>query len=97
MVTKKVKIKNPDGLHMKPANELVKVAQKFKSQIFISKEDTKVEAKSLLSVLALAAGLNHELELIVDGVDENDALDALVNLINNNFINDDKEIKNEKK
>ena len=97
MVTKKVKIKNPDGLHMKPANELVKVAQKFKSKIFISKNGNKVEGKSLLSVLALAAGENHELKLIVDGIDENDALDALVNLINNNFIDSDKEIKNEKK
>ena len=97
MVTQKVKIKSPDGLHMKPANELVKVAQKFKSKIFISKDGNKVEGKSLLSVLALAAGINHELELIVDGVDENDALEALVNLINNNFIDGDKEINNEKK
>ncbi len=97
MVTKKVKIKNPDGLHLKPANELVKVAQRFKSKIYISKDGKKVEGKSLLSVLALAAGKNHELEFIVDGIDENDALDALVNLINNNFIDGDKEIKNEKK
>jgi len=85
MITKKVKINSPDGLHMKPAHELVKVAQKFQSKIILNKDGTKVEGKSILSVLALAAGIGQELELIADGPDENEAIEALVILFNHDF------------
>jgi len=95
MISKKVKILSPDGLHMQPANEFVKLAKNFKSKIFISKDGKKVNGKSLLSILALAAGIGNELEIITDGSDENEAVDALANLIENNFKN--KVIKNETK
>lgn len=92
MISKKIKIQNPDGLHMQPANEFVKVAKNFKSKIFLCKDGKKVDGKSLLNILALAAGIGNELEIIVQGSDEKQAVDALVSLINNNF---NKEKKNE--
>jgi phosphocarrier protein HPr len=95
MISKKVKIQTADGLHMKPANEFVKLAKNFKSKIFISKDGKRINGKSLLSILALAAGMGNELEIITDGSDENEAVDALVNLVENNFNN--KAIKNETK
>jgi len=87
MINKKVKIQSPDGMHMKPANEVVKLAKNFKSNIFISKDGKKVNAKSLLSLLALAASIGTELEIIAEGSDEKDAVDKLANLIENNFNN----------
>ncbi len=93
MISKIVKIQNPDGMHIKPANEFVKLAQKFKSKIYLSKDGNKVEGKSLLSVLALAAGEGNELEIIAEGIDEKKAVETLANLIINHFTN--KEKKNE--
>ncbi len=87
MISKKIKIQSPDGLHMQPANEFIKLAKNFKSEIFISKDGKKVNGKSLLNILALAAGIGNELEIIADGSDANEAVDALVNLIKNNFNN----------
>ena len=82
-------------MHLKPANEFVKLANSFRSKIYLSKDGIQAEGKSLLSVLDLAAGLGKELEIIADGPDEKKAVDALANLIANHF--NIKEIKNETK
>jgi phosphocarrier protein HPr len=87
MIEKTVKIINPLGLHARAAAQLVRMAGKFKSQIKLVRTDNGVmaDAKSILSVLTLAASKGTELILSVDGADEIEAADALDNLINVGF------------
>ncbi len=59
-----------EGLHARPASELVKVCQKAKSDIKIIKETTEVNPKSILGILTLGAGHNDSLSIVVDGEDE---------------------------
>ncbi|MGF1669222.1 MAG: HPr family phosphocarrier protein [Balneolaceae bacterium] len=85
MIKKKVKIKNEAGLHARPASALVKLASKFKSDFFIEMHGYRVNGKSILGVMTLAADHNSEMELILKGSDEEDAMKAIEELINNKF------------
>lgn len=87
MIEKKVKIINPLGLHARAAAQLVRLAGKFKSKIKLVRTDNDVmaDAKSILSVLTLAASKGTELYLTVEGADESDATCALEELINKGF------------
>ncbi|MFQ5604963.1 MAG: HPr family phosphocarrier protein [bacterium] len=85
MIQKKIKIKNKLGLHARPAAQLVKVAAKFKSHVFIGKDDHEVNGKSIMGVMMLAAELGSILTLTVDGEDENQAIEALLAVINDKF------------
>ncbi|OQX95143.1 phosphocarrier protein HPr [candidate division KSB1 bacterium 4572_119] len=85
MLEKKVTIKNSQGLHARPATQFVKVAAKFQSQIFLSRDGREADGKSLMNVIALAAPKGCELILKIDGVDEQKAMTSLVKLINNKF------------
>lgn len=76
---------NPAGLHARPASLLVKKASKFKSDFFIHMYGYKINGKSILGVLTLAAEQGAEMELEVDGPDENDALEALMELFESGF------------
>ena len=78
MVSQKVVIKNPTGLHLRPAGILCKEAMQFKSLItFVFKENT-ANAKSVLSVLGACVKSGDEIELICEGEDEEEALKTLV-------------------
>ena len=83
-----VEIKNKLGLHARPAAEFVKMAAKFKSNVYISKNDRVVNGKSIMGVMTLAAEMGSELRIQAIGEDENEALKALVELINNKFNED---------
>lgn len=83
MVSQKVVIKNPSGLHLRPAGILCNEAVKYKaSTIFVHGGNT-TNIKSVLSVLGSCIKLGDELEVICNGEDEAEALSALVACINN--------------
>lgn len=85
MVSQEVVIKNRAGVHARPAAMLVQKASEFKSDIFIQKDDEKINAKSIMGILALGAGFKSSLLIIADGEDEKEALAALVLLVENRF------------
>lgn len=85
MIKKKVTIVNDAGLHARPAAALVKVASKFESDFHIHMYGYKVNGKSILGVMTLAAEKGAELELEVDGPDEEEATKAITELINSGF------------
>ena len=95
MTTEKIRIRNSEGLHARPASELVKIATKYKSEILLSKDGREINGKSIMGVMMLAAEKGSELVIKINGIDEVEAMDALVKLINNNFY--EEEIKDEKK
>lgn len=81
MVSQKVVIKNPTGLHLRPAGILCKEAMEFKSMITFTFRDNTANAKSVLSVLGACIKCGDEIELFCDGVDEDEALKAMVKII----------------
>lgn len=85
MVRKKVRIVNEAGLHARPAATLVKLASKFESEFFIHMYGYRVNGKSILGVMTLAAEEGTELELELNGPDEVEAAEAIADLISNGF------------
>jgi len=85
MVREKVKIVNEAGLHARPAAALVKLASKYDADFFIHMYGYRVNGKSILGVMTLAAEQGAELELAIDGEDEQEAADAIIELINSGF------------
>ena len=83
MVSQKVIIKNPTGLHLRPAGILCKEAIQYKSLITFSFRDTVANAKSVLSVLGACVKSGDEITLTCEGEDEEAALNALVTAIEN--------------
>lgn len=81
MVSQKVTIKNPTGLHLRPAGILCKEAMKFKCYITFEHREATSNAKSVLSVLGACIKSGDEIELKCDGEDEDEALKALVEAI----------------
>ena len=88
MLRKELTIKNKTGLHARPAALLVKTTGKFKSEIYISKDGYKINGKSIMGVMTLAAESGSVIEISVDGPDEEQAMLALEDLINNKFFED---------
>jgi len=85
MIKENIKITNKHGLHARPAAHLVKVAGKFDSDIKIIKDGLEVNGKSIMGVMMLAAEPGSELTFVIDGKDEKEALEAIKELIKNNF------------
>ena len=83
MVSQKVVIKNPTGLHLRPAGILCKEAMQVKSLITFKFRDNTANAKSVLSVLGACVKCGDEIEFVCEGVDEEEALKALVEAIEN--------------
>ena len=81
MVRKEVTITNNIGLHARPATFFIQKANTFKSSIWIEKEERKVNAKSLLGVLSLGIAQGMSISISADGTDEDDAVNALIELI----------------
>lgn len=81
MVQKTLKIKNPSGLHLRPAGILCKTAIQFKSLITFNHGHSTANAKSVLSVLGACVKSGDEITLICDGEDENEAMEKLEKLI----------------
>ena len=85
MCVKDVVISNQVGLHARPATFFIQKANEFKSTVWVEKEDRRVNAKSLLGVLSLGIVGGTNIRIIVDGPDEETALDALVALVESEF------------
>lgn len=81
MVSQKVTIKNPTGLHLRPAGILCKEAMQFKSLITFTFRDSTANAKSVLSVLGACVKCGDEIEFICEGEDEQEALKALISAV----------------
>lgn len=79
-------VRNEKGLHTRPAAQLVKCAQIFKSEIYLGYGDSRVDAKSLLSVLTLGIGPNAKLYIEAEGEDARAAVETIVALAKNKFI-----------
>ncbi|MBQ7106681.1 MAG: HPr family phosphocarrier protein [Clostridia bacterium] len=85
MCVKEVVVQNQIGLHARPATFFIQKANEFKSSIWVEKDERRVNAKSLLGVLSLGIIGDTEIRIIVDGVDEREALDALIKLVESGF------------
>ena len=85
MIKEKIKIINSAGLHARPAAQLVKVASKFEADFHIHMYGYKINGKSILGVMTLAAEQGAEMELEFNGPDENKAYKAVKELIQNGF------------
>ena len=81
MVSRKVIINNPTGLHLRPAGILCKEAMLYKSRITFRYKNHTANAKSVLSVLGACVKSGHEIELVCEGEDEEEALSRLVEVI----------------
>jgi len=82
---KKVQVKNALGLHTRPATSIVKLLQNCKSDVFFTHKRETINAKSILSILMLAARKNARIMITVDGEDADDTLDKLVEAFENRF------------
>ena len=85
MPERTVMIENRNGLHARPAAEIVKLAAKFASEITIVKDDLDVNGKSIMGVMMLAAEHGSSITLRAEGPDADQALDALATLVHNRF------------
>ncbi len=85
MFSKEVVVHNQVGLHARPATFFIQKANEYKSSIWVEKDERKVNAKSLLGVLSLGITKGTTINIIADGMDEEEAVTALVTLIDSNF------------
>jgi phosphocarrier protein HPr len=80
-----VVISNKLGLHARASAKLTKLAGSFACEVFMSRNGRRINAKSIMGVMMLAAGMGSEVEIETDGADEAAAVQALVALINERF------------
>lgn len=85
MVSSAVTVNNSVGLHARPATFFIQRANSFKSSVWVEKDDRRVNAKSLLGVLSLGIVKGTSINIIADGIDEDDAVKTLVGIIESNF------------
>jgi phosphocarrier protein len=85
MIKSSINISNKLGLHARASAKLTKAAGGFASDIHLSRNGRRVNAKSIMGVMMLAAGLGSEIEIEVDGADEEAAMTALRTLIEGKF------------
>ncbi|HAG68773.1 MAG TPA: HPr family phosphocarrier protein [Lachnospiraceae bacterium] len=81
MVSQKIVIKNPTGLHLRPAGILCKRAMLYKSHVAFNYKDGTANAKSVLSVLGACVKCGDEVEFICDGDDEEEALEGILEAV----------------
>jgi phosphocarrier protein len=85
MIKTTLKISNKLGVHARASAKLTKLASSFQSDVFLSRNGRRVNAKSIMGVMMLAAGVGSEVELETDGPDEKAASDAIAALVANKF------------
>ena len=85
MLTLSIKIINKLGLHARASAKLTQIANQFESDIWLEKNDKKVNAKSIMGVMMLAASQGTNITITTEGLDEKKALNSIVALINDFF------------
>lgn len=87
MLEARIRVTNTLGLHARAAARLVRLAATFKSKVTVRRNDTNAEAnaKDILSVLSIAASRGVEVQIIADGIDEQDAVNQITKLFTDNF------------
>ena len=85
MIKQSITISNKLGLHARASAKLTKLAGSFQSDVFMTRNERRVNAKSIMGVMMLAAGLGSVVEIEVAGPDEQAALAALIALIDDKF------------
>jgi phosphocarrier protein HPr len=85
MQRREVEIVNKLGLHARASAKLTQLAAKYPCEVFIARNGRKVNAKSIMGVMMLAAGKGSKVEITTDGASEAEAMDALVALIGDYF------------
>ncbi len=85
MLVLSIKIINKLGLHARASAKLTQVANQFESVIWIEKNDKKVNAKSIMGIMMLAASQGSDIKISTEGVDEKEALNSISALINDYF------------
>ncbi len=85
MQQRDVEIINKLGLHARPSAKLTQLVSRFKSQVFMTRNNRRINAKSIMGVMMLAAAKGSIITLETEGEDEHAAMDALVELISSGF------------
>ena len=85
MIQQELEIINKLGLHARASAKLTQLAAKFQSDVWLTRNARRVNAKSIMGVMMLAAGIGAKVTLEADGPDENDCVAALAALINDKF------------
>jgi len=85
VILKEVKIVNKAGMHTRPASMIVRIAAKYKSDFYISKNGYEVNGKSIIGVMTLAAEQGSTLILKFEGEDENDLCEEMVKFFEDGF------------
>ncbi len=85
MITSRILIGNKLGLHARASAKLTKLASGFQCEVHLSRNGRRVNAKSIMGVMMLAAGLGAEIAIETEGADEHDAMQALTKLIAEKF------------
>jgi phosphocarrier protein len=85
MIRTTLRISNKLGLHARASAKLTKLASSFQSDVHMSRNGRRVNAKSIMGVMMLAAGIGSDVELETEGPDEQAAADALTALVNDKF------------
>ena len=85
MFMKETVVNNQVGLHARPATFFIQKANEFKSSVWVEKDERRVNAKSLLGVLSLGIVGGTPIRIIADGVDEQQAVEGLIKLVESGF------------
>ena len=85
MIRTTLVISNKLGLHARASAKLTKLASSYKCEVFMARNGRRVNAKSIMGIMMLAAGLGAEVELETEGADEQQATDAITALVNDKF------------
>lgn len=82
IVKRRIKIKNPQGLHARPASAFVKIANRYESEVTVRKGDDAVNGKSIMGLMTLAANQGSVIEIEASGDDAQGAMAALEEFLN---------------
>ncbi|MBV1876884.1 MAG: HPr family phosphocarrier protein [Pseudomonadales bacterium] len=85
MINKSITIQNKLGLHARAASQFVKIAQCYAAEIQVSNHIGSANGKSIMKMMILQAGIGSEIVLNIEGPDEQAAMDALIELVNDKF------------
>jgi phosphocarrier protein len=85
MISKEFRINNKLGLHARPSAQITQLATRFAAEVWIARNGRRVNAKSIMGVMMLAAGKGSTVTVDADGPDETQALEAIGGLIESNF------------